>query len=148
MSEAEILQLSFDANEAVASIFSIFFGATSAYIAALYFFLNRSPLPIRFTAFFLLSAGFLFLGQAMSGVEARIEGLVRAWDKLGPTASEIARLNVAGLPLPVRDFLDTIGYSQFVTAESWVAIYSGWLVASCIYVALFYFTFVYKWPVR
>jgi len=58
MTEAEILQLSFSANEAVASLFSIFFSIVSAYIAGLYFFIYQAPTTLTIIAFGLLTIGF------------------------------------------------------------------------------------------
>ena len=93
MTEAEILQLSFSANEAVASLFSIFFAIVSAYIAGLYFFIYQAPTTLKVIAFGLLTIGFLFIGQAMSGIEVRILGLVEAWDGLSSRTTGIEYLN-------------------------------------------------------
>lgn len=94
MTEAEILQLSFSANEAVASLFSIFFSIVSAYIAGLYFFIYQAPTTLTIIAFGLLTIGFfLFIGQAMSGIEIRILGLVEVWDGLASRTTGIEYLN-------------------------------------------------------
>lgn len=93
MTEAEILQLSFSANEAVASLFSIFFAIVSAYIAGLYFFIYQAPTTLTIIAFGLLTIGFLFIGQAMSGIEIRILGLVEVWDGLASRTTGIEYLN-------------------------------------------------------
>lgn len=93
MTEAEILQLSFSANEAVASLFSIFFAIVSAYIAGLYFFIYQAPTTLKVIAFGLLTIGFLFIGQAMSGIEIRILGLVEVWDGLASRTTGIEYLN-------------------------------------------------------
>ena len=104
MTEAEILQLSFSANEAIAGLFSIFFGIVSAYIAGLYFFLQNAPFTLRLIAFALLTIGFLFLGQAMAGVEVRVIALVEAWNNLSTKTLSDFKLD-SPLPLPVRELL-------------------------------------------
>jgi hypothetical protein len=48
----------------------------SAYKAGLYFFIYQAPTTLTVIAFGLLTIGFLFIGQAMSGIEIRILGLV------------------------------------------------------------------------
>ncbi|MFY0614505.1 MAG: hypothetical protein JXQ99_23445 [Hyphomicrobiaceae bacterium] len=146
MTEAEILQLSFSANEAVASLFSIFFGMVSAYIAGLYFFINRAPATIKVIAFTLLTMGFLFIGQSMSGIELRILGLVRAWAELQQTATGISQLNNPMLPVPVRDLLNSYGVHVASYGGTRLGIYSGWVLSMLVYLALLYATFFYRWP--
>ncbi|MFM1813670.1 MAG: hypothetical protein RLZ98_365 [Pseudomonadota bacterium] len=109
MTEAEILELSFLANEAVSTLFSIFFGIVSAYIAGLYFFLRSAPIFIRLIAFALLTSGFIFLGASMSGIETRILGLIEAWGTLEKTVTGIKQLNNPVLPLPAHDILAVAG---------------------------------------
>ena len=146
MTEAEILQLSFDANEAVASLFSIFFGVTSAYLAGLYFFIHKAPLTVKLIAFALLTSGFIFIGQAMSGIEIRIFGLIQAWQELKQTTTGIPHLGNPLLPVPVRDLLDHYGIQLVVYEGARAGSYVGWAVATMAYIALFYATFLYRWP--
>jgi len=148
MSEAEILQLSFDANEAVAGLFSIFFGIVSAYIAGLYFFLHKAPTTIKLIAFLLLTSGFMFIGQSMAGVEVRIIGLVEAWDSVPNPATGLEGLNNPVLPLPVKDLAKSLQVNEPVFDGTRVSIYMGWAVAMLVYLALFYATFLYRWPHR
>ena len=148
MTEAEILQLSFDANEAVASLFSIFFGVTSAYLAGLYFFIHKAPLTLKIIAFALLTSGFLFIGQAMSGIEIRIFGLIRAWQDLKQTTTGIPQLGNPLLPVPVRDVLDYYGIQVMVYEGVRLGSYAGWAVSLLAYIALFYATFIYRWPIE
>jgi hypothetical protein len=146
MTEAEILQLSFNANEAVTGLFSIFFGMVSAYIAGLYFFIHKAPPAIKVIAFALLTMGFLFIGQTMSGIEIRILGLVKAWAELKQTTTGIAQLNNPILPVPIRDFFDGYGFHLASYEGNRLGIYSGWLLSMLVYLALFYATFFYRWP--
>jgi hypothetical protein len=146
MTEAEILQLSFNANEAVTNLFSIFFGMVSAYIAGLYFFIHKAPATIKVIAFALLTMGFLFIGQAMSGIEVRILGLVRAWAELKQTTTGIDQLSNPILPVPIRDLLDGYGVQMASYEGNRLGIYSGWVLSMLVYLALFYATFIYRWP--
>ena len=148
MTEAEILALSFSANEAVASLFSIFFGMVSAYIAGLFFFLHRAPLMLKVIAFALLTLGFIFIGQAMSGIELRILGLVEAWDGLSQRVTGIERLNNPILPTPLRDALEARGLIVPVYEGNRLGIYIGWALSSVVYLALAFATFFLRWPAR
>lgn len=145
MTEAEILQLSFSANEAVTNLFSTFFAIVSAYLAGLYFFIHKAPATMKLIAFLLLTIGFVFIGQAMSGIEMRILGLVKAWDGLGETATGIAQLNNPSLPIPLRDMLAATGLQFAVYDGNRLGIYLGWALSLLVYVALFYATFIYSW---
>lgn len=146
MTEAEILALSFSANEAVTSLFSIFFGMVSAYIAGLFFFIHRAPFAIKLIAFTLLTLGFVFIGQAMSGIELRILGLVEAWDRLSTTVTGIERLNNPIVPTPLKDVLEARGIVVPVYQGNRLGIYIGWALSMFVYLALFHATFLYRWP--
>jgi hypothetical protein len=134
MSEAELMQGLLSSIQAVLSLFSMFFAMISAYIAGLYFFLNRAPVALRLLAFTLLSIGLLFLGGA-AAVQQRLQDvLVGAWSKLpAPTVSIDHIRNPVDLPLPYAWSLQDMG----------VAI--GWATALSVYVALAYMTFIYRW---
>lgn len=62
MSEAQIIEVRLLGGAFVLSLFSVFFGVVSAYIAGLYFFLHKAALPLKVLAFFVLTMAFLFLG--------------------------------------------------------------------------------------
>jgi hypothetical protein len=81
MSEAELMQGVFSSIQVVISLFSTFFAMVSAYIAGLYFFLNRAPLALKFLAFFLLSIGLVFLGGAAVTQQRLQVELLAAWGK-------------------------------------------------------------------
>lgn len=135
MSEAEILQSLFDAIDAVLVVFSTFFAIVSGYVAALYFFLARAPIILRMMAFALLSIGLVFLGGTATVIQKLQEGLFSAWDRL---ERPIVPLQDLRNPVPG---LHVAGFSQ---QEIGVGI--GWAVALAVYVALFYLTFLYRWP--
>ena len=120
----------------------------SAYIAGLYFFLHRAPFMIRATAFMLLTLGFIFIGQAMSGIEMRILGLVEAWDGLASTTTGIERLHNPILPTPVRDVLEARGVAVPAYQGNRLGIYIGWFLSMVVYLALVHATFFYRWPAQ
>ena len=135
MSEAEVMQTLFSSIQVVVSLFSMFFAVVSAYIAGLYFFLNRAPFALRLLAFFLLSVGLLFLaGAAMT--QQRLQAVLLAtWAKLpSPTIAPDAVLrNPFPVSLPPGWSLYDVGVNV------------GWLVGFSVYLALGYMTFLYRW---
>jgi drug/metabolite transporter (DMT)-like permease len=82
MSEAEMMQGVLSSIQVVISLFSMLFAFISAYIAGLYFFLRRAPLPLKLLAFLLLSIGLIFLGGAAITQQRLQVGLLTAWGKL------------------------------------------------------------------
>ena len=135
MTEAEILSNAIQAAQATAAIFSLFLTIVSAYIAALYFFLNRAPC-LRTMAFALLSIAFVALGALAVNMQYLGEGLHTAWLKLPQKATG---MEVLGPPIVVRSlFLDGR------EAASWAA----WALGGVVYLALTYLTFLYRWPQR
>jgi hypothetical protein len=136
MSEAEIVQAYLGSGQMVVGLFSMFFTMVSAYIAGLYFFLNRAPLALRVLAFALLSIGLVFLGAAAAIQQLLQNGLAAAWVKLPSPIFSIAALNdPLAVPLPG-------GWSLYD-----VGTLVGWIAAASVYVALGYMTFVYRWKV-
>lgn len=136
MSESDILQNLFDAITAILTVFSLFFAIVSGYVAALFFFLGRAPVALRAMAFVLMSIGLVFLGGTATVIGRMQEGLFAAWDRL-----ERPIVPLQDLRNPVPGLQLAGGISQ---QELGVAI--GWGVAVAVYLALFYLTFVYRWP--
>ncbi|MGD9668186.1 MAG: hypothetical protein AB7U75_03915 [Hyphomicrobiaceae bacterium] len=135
MNEAEILQNMFDAIDAVLVVFSTFFAIVSGYVAALFFFLARAPVFLKTVAFSLLSIGLVFLGGTATVIQKLQDGLFGAWDRL---ERPIVPLQDLRNPVPG---MHVAGLTQ---QELGVAI--GWAVAVAVYLALFYLTFLYRWP--
>jgi hypothetical protein len=135
MSEAEVMQGVFSSVQVVISLFSTFFAMISAYIAGLYFFLNRAPLALKLVAFFLLSIGLVFLAGAALSQQRLQVGLLAAWGKMASPA--IAVDAVLRNPFPVSL---PLGWSFYD-----VGVNVGWLTALCVYLALGYMTFFYRW---
>jgi len=135
MSEAEVMQGVFSSIQVVISLFSTFFAMISAYIAGLYFFLNRAPVALKLLAFFLLSIGLIFLGGAAVTQQRLQVGLLAAWGKLSsPTiAVDLVLRN------PIPNSLPS-GWSLYD-----VGVNVGWLTSLCVYLALGYMTFLYRW---
>jgi hypothetical protein len=138
VSESEILQSLYSSIAAVMTLFSMFFTMTSAYIAGLYFFLHRAPLALRLLAFGLLSIGLVFLGGSAATLQKMQSGLFAAWAKLPAPMISITELRN---PLPL-----TVPIPGISMQEIGVAI--GWMTAGCVYLALAYLTFIYRWAPR
>lgn len=134
MSEAEIIEVRWLGAGFILSLFSVFFGIVSAYVAGLYFFLSKSAFALRLLAFFVLTMGFLFLGGMAISVTDIIEVMISAWDKLA-------------IPLDstqwVRGFIVQFGGSLQLYKIGAVL---GWAVAFIVYLSLFFLTFFYRWP--
>ena len=135
MSEAELMQALIGSIQVVVSVFSMFFAITSAYIAGLFFFLNRAPLSLRLLAYFLLSIGLVFLGGSALIQQRVQEELFAAWAKVPAPAIAVEALrNPLALPggLSVQD----------------AGIVVGWATALGVYLVLGYLTFFYRWQSR
>jgi hypothetical protein len=134
MSESELMQAFLASGQVVISLFSMFFAMVSAYIAGLYFFLNRAPLALRLLAFALLSCGLVFLGAA-AAIQQRLQSdLSAAWAKVQSPIFSIGALNnPLSLPLPHDWSLRDLGTLL------------GWITAASVYLALAYMTFIYQW---
>jgi len=134
MTEAEIVQTLFSSIEAVMSLFSTFLGIVFAYVAGLYFFLNRAPVLLKLLAYGLLSIGLAFVGAAALMQQRLQEQLLSASANLPtPTISLDALRNPMVQPLP-------LGLSFY---ELGIAI--AWVAALGMYLGLGYMTFVYRW---
>jgi hypothetical protein len=135
MTESEVLSNAIQAAQATAAIFSLFLTIVSAYIAALYFFLNRAPC-LRTMAFLLLSLSFLALGAMAMNLQYLGEGLHVAWEKLPQKATG---MEVLGPPIVVR--------SLFLNGRE-AAAWAAWILGGVVYIALAYLSFLYRWPQR
>lgn len=136
MTESDILQNLFSAIGAILTVFSLFFAIVSGYVAALYFFLGRAPVLLRAMAFMLMSIGLVFLGGTATVIGRMQDGLFAAWDRL-----ERPIVPLQDLRNPVPGMQLAGGITQ---QEIGVAI--GWVTAVAVYLALFYMTFLYRWP--
>jgi hypothetical protein len=136
MTVAEIMEVRWLGAGFILSLFSVFFGVVSAYIAGLYFFLSKASLALRLLAFFVLTMGFLFLAGMAISVTDIIEVMAVDWDnlKIPPAKGQV-----------VRAFISQIGGSLQLY---FVGALLGWAVAFIVYIALAYLTFFYRWPVR
>lgn len=134
MSEGEILSIRNELTALVVSVVSVSFGMISAYIVGLWLFLRSAPLVLRTLAFLLLSCGLAFMGVLTGGLNALLLGTERAWSKLGPTSVGIASF---GSERP--EILQGLSLYEASAALGCVAFVA-------IYVALFFLTFLYRWP--
>jgi len=137
MTEAEIVQALLASIQVVIGVFSMFFATVSAYIAGLYFFLNRAPLALKLLAFLLLSIGLVFLGFSAAIQQRMQEELFSALAKLPARtiAAEVLR-NPIAVALPPGWSLQDVG------------VVVGWTTAVGVYLALGYLTFFYRWQPR
>ena len=135
MSETEMMQGMFSSIQVVISLFSTFFAIISAYIAGLFFFLNRAPVALKLLAFFLLSVGLAFLGGAAITQQRLQAGLLAAWGRVSSPAVAIGDVlrNPFAISLPA-------GWSIYE-----LGLIVGWLTALFVYLALGYMTFFYRW---
>jgi hypothetical protein len=138
MSEAEVMQGMFSSIQVVISLFSTFFAIISAYIAGLFFFLNRAPVALKLLSFFLLSISLVFLGGAAVTQQRLQTGLLAAWGRMSSPA--IAVDGILRNPFPVSL---PPGWSIYE-----VGVNVGWLTALCVYLALGYLTFFYGWNAK
>jgi hypothetical protein len=134
VSEPELVQALMGSAQVVVAVFSMFFTICSAYIAGLFFFLNRAPFSLRLLAFFLLSVGLVFLGGSAMTQQRLQEQLFAAWAKLPAPAIAIDALrSPLPMPLPGGALLQDAG------------VVLGWATALCVYLALAYLTFLHRW---
>jgi hypothetical protein len=134
VSEPELLQALMGSAQVVVAVFSMFFAVTSAYIAGLFFFLNRAPVSLRLLAFLLLSIGLVFLGGSALTQQRLQEQLFAAWAKLPAPAIAVETLrNPLSMALP----------GGLSPQDAGVVL--GWVTAFSVYLALAYLTFLYRW---
>lgn len=136
VTESEHIQAMFGAIGTVLTVFSLFFSLVSGYLAALFLFLARAPFVLRLMAFALLSIGLVFLGGVTMTVQNIQNGLFASWGKLQAPMMPLSQLRNPVMLAALADY----GISM---QELGVAI--GWAVAVCVYLALAYLTFVYRW---
>ncbi len=133
MSEGEILSIRNELTGLVLSVVLISFGMISAYIVGLWLFLRDAPLSLRLLTFFLLSCGLAFMGVLTSGLNGLLIGTERAWSKLAS--------NSVGIPSFGAERPDILqGLSLYEASAA-----LGCAAFLAIYVALFFFTFFYRW---
>ena len=134
MTEAEIFMIRGDLTDTIISLVSVSFGMISAYIVGLWLVLKDVPVLLRFAGFSLLSCGLLFMGVIGWGIHEMMLGGDRAWAKLASHSTEIANF---GGERP--EYL--YGLSLYEAGTS-----LGFVAFGLIYLALFYLTFLYRWP--
>jgi len=133
MAVSELRQARFASAQTIIAIFSLFFTIVSACIAALYLFLGRAPVAIRFTAFALLTISVLFPSAVVASVTEVVGGLITQW-------------NTANIPVAATERIRSLFIE---TGSDFVLYYSGLGLASAtgalVYLVLDYLTFFYRW---
>ena len=108
------------------------FTVISAYIVALYYFLNQSPVLMRVGAFSFFTLALAFLGISTYGAVRHYTGVLKALDELA-----------------AREPLSALGNMALESTASAVA---NWSVAAAgavfvgLWLSLTYLTFVHRWP--
>lgn len=136
MTEAELIEATFDATDAVLGVVSIYFSIISAYVTAVYFFLSRSPFLMKLTAFAILSGAMAFLGLTIIGLERTTSGVIEA-------LAAMPDRDAAPAPAQIYFGLDKLIFNLYD-----YALYAGWLLAAILYISLFYLTFLHPWKQR
>lgn len=134
MTEAEILTVRNDLTEIVLSVVSVSFAMISGYIAGLWLVLKNAPLSLRLLAFFVLSVGLAFMGAMTAGINDLMLGTEKAW-----TALPANSIGIKGFGSEAPDWL--YGFTLYQAASL-----LGATAFFAIYLALFYLTFLYRWP--
>jgi hypothetical protein len=134
----ELLQLRVNAANVVLTAASVCFGFISAYITGLFFFLYKSPLVLRATAFMLLTFALLFVVLIAVGVSPLAGGMIAGGNPLDGTITDLVKSSVgaeqiANLVLSELPLIYVIG---FLLAT---------VLAASVYLALLYMTFFYRW---
>lgn len=136
MGEGDLLSFALEGTNVVIALVSTAFGIISAYIAGLYFFLNRAPLALRLSAFALLSVTLAFMGLLAVGVLGMLAGADQAWRGLPATVTGVRSLGGERpeilFGLSIYEVGAGLGFGSF----------------ALVYVALAYLTFLYRWPAR
>jgi hypothetical protein len=134
MTEGEILSIRNELTGLVLSVVSVSFGMISAYIVGLLLFLRNAPFGLRAVSFLLLSCGLAFMGVVTGGLNALLIGSERAWSRLDTTSVGIASFG-GERPAALH------GLSLYEASAA-----LGCAAFGAIYIALFFFTFFYRWP--
>ena len=133
MSEAEIInQVGFMMEVTLAGI-SVFFTVVSAYVVALFYFLNKAPWLFKLSAFLFFTVTCLFLGVFTHGAQGHSQSLTDALIALKDSGQSLSPVGEAAL-------IRATSRSEFYL---WAIMWGG---LGLIYLALFYFTFLHRWP--
>jgi len=133
MTEAELIELSLDATDAVLQVVALYFTIVSAYIAALYYFLNHAPFLLKLIAFGFMSGALAFLGVTSIAIERTTSSVVAALHDL---PNRIA--------LPPENNL-YFGLDHYLEGRVDYGVMAGWAMAFSIYLGLLYLTFLHRW---
>lgn len=136
MTETELTNLSIQCADAVLQVVALYFSIVSAYIAALYYFLNRAPFLMKSLAFVFMSGALAFLGLTIVAIERTTSGVVTALHALPHRVAAPPPTNLYfGLDLLAEGRVD-------------IGVMAGWAMALGIYLCLFYLTFLNSWRER
>jgi hypothetical protein len=135
MSEAEITEQMVMMMDLTLFGVSVFFSIVSAYIVALFYFLNRAPFGLKVTAFAFFTLTMLFLAVFAAGSFSHAAALQRALIDLA-ARTEVSP--VAGAAAE-RGVVDRTALDRTIRSLTWMSM-------GLVYLALTYFTFFHRWP--
>jgi hypothetical protein len=131
MSEAEVVAAFATLGQAFLAGLQASFAIVSAYIVALYFFLGRSPLPMRILAFAFFSSTLAVLGVYLAGAKAYGDGIAISLAEMQATA----KLSTLG----------NVVLWLMNNPHAYALVYASLAIGLFAYLALFYLTFFYRW---
>lgn len=135
MTEADITGQMTTMMELTLAGISVFFTIVSAYTVALFYFLGRAPLGLKFTAFGFFTLVMLFLAIFAFNSFNHAAALRAALVELSQTADLSAVGDKAiGAGAYGRGILD-----QLIRGMMWLGM-------ALVYLALSFFTFFHRWP--
>ncbi len=132
MSEAEVVAAFATLGQAFLAGLQASFAIVSAYIVALYFFLSRAPLMLRILAFAFFSSTLAVLAVYMAGAMAYGDGIAISLAEI-QSRTDLTTLGKVVLWL--------INHPQ-----AYGLLYASLGIGLAAYLALFYLTFIYRWP--
>lgn len=127
MSEAEIFEIMFKANEAAPAVVSMVFALVSGHLVALYLFSASGA-----------------AGAAPVGFQTAVDGACRPRQhgRRDPIASERPVCAMS----PSRRTGSSFPLAPGTVSQQEIGVAVGWAVAVAVYAALAYFAFFYRWP--
>lgn len=140
MTEAEIVQQLAAFTDTILSGITVFFSVISAYVAALNYFISRTSLIGRLSAFLFMTFVLVLLAAVMLGAQAMHAGLIEALRAIG--AGQLSPAGVAALQNDGPNMLYLAGLQVSVDQVVRVGLWGG---LALTYFGLFLLTFVFRW---
>lgn len=140
VTEAEIVQQLATFTETVLSGVAVFFSVISAYVAALNYFISRTSVLGRLSAFLFMTFVLVLLGAVMLGAQSMHAGLIEALRAIG--TEHLSAAGEAALQNASLNMLYLPGVQVSVDQVVRVGLWGG---LALTYFGLFLLTFVFRW---